>query len=125
MLERVRLCVRLCPTTRDWPTANGGLFSCISITSFSIASSIGSSLSGACSVDVDPMEMLLAVSLLASDVLFKELAEFDDPETEDVPDRNELIDTDTAAELFDGTTKVDEGDNVAEEASCCDGEEAG
>ena len=69
--------------------------------------------------------MLLAVSLLASDVLSKELAEFDDPETEDVPDRNELIDTDTAAELFDGTTKVDEGDNVAEEASCCDGEEAG
>ena len=82
-------------------------------------------MSGACSVDVDPMEMLLAVSLLASDVLFKELAEFDDPETEDVPDRNELIDTDTAAELFDGTTKVDEGDNAAEEASCCDGEEAG
>ena len=82
-------------------------------------------MSGACSVDADPMEMLLAVSLLARDVLFKELTEFDDPETEDVPDRNELIDTDTAAELFDGTTKVDEGDNVAEEASCCDGEEAG
>ena len=86
-------------------------------------------MSGACSVDVDPMEMLLAVSLLASDVLFKELTEFDDPETEDVPDRNEFIATDatltSAPELFDGTTKVDEGDNVAEEASCCDGEEAG
>ena len=77
-------------------------------------------MSGACSVDADPMEILLTVSLLAS-----ELTEFDDPETEDVPDRNELIDTDTAPELFDGTTKVDEGDNVAEEASCCDGDEAG
>ena len=86
-------------------------------------------MSGACSVDDDPMEITLAVSLLASDVLFKELTEFDDPETEDVLDRNELIDTGatltSAPELFDGTTKVDEGDNVAEEASCCDGDEAG
>ena len=86
-------------------------------------------MSGASSVDADPMVLLLAVSLLASDVLFKELTEFDDPETEDVPDWNELIDTGatltSAPELFDGTTKVDEGDNVAEEASCCDGEEAG
>ena len=86
-------------------------------------------MSGACSVDDDPMEMPLAVSLLASDVLFKELTEFDDPETEDVPDRNELIATDatltSAPELFDGTTKVDEVDNAAEEASCCDGDEAG
>ena len=83
-------------------------------------------MSGASSVDADPMVMLLAVSLLANDVLFKELAEFDDPETEDVLDRNELIDTGatltSAPELFDGTT---EGDNVAEEASCCDGDEAG
>jgi hypothetical protein len=72
------------------------------------------------------MEMLLAVSLLASDVLFKELTEFDDPETEGVPDRNELIDTDAPATgLFEGTTKVDEGDKVAEEASCCDGDKAG
>ena len=78
-------------------------------------------MSGACSADANPMEILLAVSLVAS-----ELTEFDDPETEDVPDRNELIDTDaTAPELFDGTTKVDEGDNVSEEVSCCDGEEAG
>ena len=86
-------------------------------------------MSGACSVDDDPMEITLAVSLLASDVLFKELIEFDDPETEDVPDRNELIATvaplASAPELFDGTTKVDEGDNAAEEASCCDGDEAG
>ena len=86
-------------------------------------------MSGASSVDADPMVLLLAVSLLASDVLFKELTEFDDPETEDVPDRNELIDTGatltSAPELFDGTTKVDEGDNVAEEVSCCDGDEAG
>ena len=76
-------------------------------------------MSGACSV----------VSLVASDVLFKELTEFDDPDTEDVLDRNELIDTGvtltSAPELLDGATKVDEGDNVAEEASCCDGDEAG